>query len=75
MAIGWVDRNSRKVFLCRLLQKSVLYPSSRLLLMVESIVMHDREQSDLRMPSFTLRLAGQDKSMMSLSCLVGDVLG
>ena len=45
---------------------SVPRPSSRMLLMAESMVMYDKEQSDFGMPSLTLWSAGWDKSMMSL---------
>ena len=45
---------------------SVPHPSSRMLLMAESMVMYDKEQSPFGMPSLTLWSAGWDKSMMSL---------
>ena len=42
---------------------SVLHPSSRMLLMAESMVMYDKEKSPFGMPSLTLWSAGWDKSI------------
>ena len=45
---------------------SVPHPNSSMLLITESMVMYDKEQSDFGMPSLMLWSVGCHKSMMSL---------